>query len=322
MFLADKTMDLPFAVCWANENWTRRWDGQDQDILLGQNHSPDSDLRFIRDIEPVLRDPRYIRVDGRPLLIVYRPSLLPDCRATLERWREYARGVGLGELFMVMVQFDAEDPRPFGFDAAVEFPPHKLARDLQPINATLPGLNPAFEGYVLEYQDVVDRAKNWPTPDFDLIRGVFPGWDNEARKPNRGYLFAHNTPGKYADWLGHAVDFARRRPVRGEPIVFVNAWNEWAEGAYLEPDRQLGYAYLQATRNVLTGGDVVDGAQVAAPAAALAALPRPKRRARAWWWSRTTRIRTARRTSRCTSCASSTAPSATRSTWSCWARAG
>src|SRR5688572_16661606 len=161
-YLANPALDLPFCVCWANENWTRRWDGADHDVLLGQNHTPESDLRFIVDLEPVLRDPRYIRVDGRPLLIVYRPSLLPDCPATVERWREHCRKVGIGELFLVMVQFDLEDPRPLGFDAAVEFPPHKLARDLEAINHTLPRLDPGFEGHVIDYSSVVERSRNWP----------------------------------------------------------------------------------------------------------------------------------------------------------------
>jgi glycosyltransferase involved in cell wall biosynthesis len=252
-FLGDASFDLPFCICWANENWTRRWDGHDDDVLLGQKHSAESDIRFIRDVEPILRDPRYIRVDGKPLLIVYRPSLLPDCAATVERWREHCRQSGLGEIVLAMVQFDVLDPRPFGFDVALEFPPHKLARDLPSVNASLPGLNPAFRGYAVDYQAVVERSVQWPVPEFPMIRGVFPGWDNEARKPGQGYLFAGSTPDRYRDWLGAMVDYAREHPVHGEPLVFINAWNEWAEGAYLEPDRRHGYAYLQATREALAG---------------------------------------------------------------------
>ncbi len=262
-FLGDASFDLPFCVCWANENWTRRWDGHDDDVLLGQKHSPDSDIRFIRDVEPILRDPRYIRIDGKPLLIVYRPSLLPDCAATVERWREHCRQSGVGEIVLAMVQFDALDPRPFGFDVALEFPPHKLARDLPSVNDSLPALNPAFRGYVVDYQAVVERSVEWPVPEFPMIRGVFPGWDNEARKPGQGYLFAGSTPDRYRNWLGAMVDYAREHPVQGEPLVFINAWNEWAEGAYLEPDRRHGYAYLQATREALVGaGDPALALQV------------------------------------------------------------
>ncbi len=253
-FIGNPSFDFPFCICWANENWTRRWDGHDNDVLLGQKHTAESDLRFIQDIEPILRDPRYIRVGGRPLLIVYRPALLPDCADTVARWRTHCRDVGIGEILLVMVQFDAEDPRPFGFDVAVEFPPHKLARNLPSINASLPSLNPDFTGYVIDYQELVEQSKNWPVPEFNLIRGVFPGWDNEARKPQQGYMFAHSSPERYRDWLASAVDYSRQHPIDGESLVFVNAWNEWAEGAYLEPDRRYGYAYLEATRNALTGG--------------------------------------------------------------------
>lgn len=248
----ESDIDFPFCLCWANENWTRRWDGMDHDVLLGQVYNDDNDEAFIRDLLPYLKDPRYIRLDGRPLVIVYRPSLLPDCRATLEHWRRYAREHGVGELFLGMVQFDIEDPRVYGFDAALEFPPHKLASGLPSINQELEIANPNYEGYVVDYGAVVDRARHWPVPAYPMFRGVFPGWDNEARKPGRGYTFARSTPARYREWLADSVKYASAHPVAGEQVVFINAWNEWAEGAHLEPDRRYGYAYLQATRDVLS----------------------------------------------------------------------
>ncbi|WP_133500602.1 glycoside hydrolase family 99-like domain-containing protein [Cognatilysobacter terrigena] len=250
-------IDFPFCLSWANENWTRRWDGAESDILLGQTYNDDNDEAFIRDLVPYLQDARYIRVDGRPLIIVYRPSLLPDCRRTLEHWRTYCREHGIGEILLGMVQFDVDDPRTYGFDFAVEFPPHKVARGLPCINDRLDVVNSEYEGYVVDYADVVRSAVGQPVPDYPLVRGVFPSWDNEARKPGRGYTFAHSTPEAYAGWLRDAVDFAQERPVAGEAMVFINAWNEWAEGAHLEPDRRFGYAYLQATRDVLAVEQVI-----------------------------------------------------------------
>lgn len=244
-------IDLPFCICWANENWTRRWDGLENDVLIAQDYGPEDDKAFIASLEPLLRDRRYIRVDGRPLVILYRPSLLPDAAATLERWRQHCRDVGIGELFLCMVQFDKLDPREYGFDAAVEFPPHKVAAGLPSINQELEVLNPGFQGSVVDYADVVSSALAEKRPPYDLIRGVFPGWDNDARKPGRGYTVARSTPSRYRTWLRGAIDYSRRNPVRGESLVFVNAWNEWAEGAHLEPDRRYGYAYLEATRQAL-----------------------------------------------------------------------
>ncbi len=251
-YLADDAIDFPFCLCWANENWTRRWDGHDADVLLGQNYCDESDERFVRDILPYLSDRRYIRIDGRPLLIMYRPSLLPDARRTLNTWRQRAREAGLGELFLAMVQFDVEDPRAYGFDAALEFPPHKLARHMPPINQTLEIVNPDYAGMLLDYRELSRRAMEWPVPDYPLFRGLSPGWDNEARKPGRGYTFAHSSPAAYREWLSACADYAAAHPVAGERVLFVNAWNEWAEGAYLEPDRRYGYAYLQATREALS----------------------------------------------------------------------
>lgn len=252
-FLDDPDIDFPFCVCWANENWTRRWDGLEEDVLIRQEHSPEDDLAFIASLEPMLRDARYIRVDHRPLIVVYRPSLLPDAAATLERWRAHCRRVGIGELFLAMAQFDVEDPRIHGFDAAIEFPPHKLASGLEPVNGRLDIVNPAYRGNVIEYRDIIERARQTEAPNYDMIRGVFPSWDNEARKPGTGYTFVNATPRRYREWLELAIDYARKHPVAGERIVFLNAWNEWAEGAYLEPDRRYGYAFLDQTRQALLG---------------------------------------------------------------------
>lgn len=251
-FLAHRDIDFPFCVCWANENWTRRWDGREQDVLMAQQYSAEDDHAFIAALEPVLRDPRYIKVDDRPLLVLYRPSILPDAAATIDRWRDHCRKAGIGELFLAMVQFDVEDPRIYGFDAAIEFPPHKLASGLQPINSCLEIVNPAYQGNVIDYAEVVKRARQHPPVNYDMIRGVFPSWDNEARKPGAGYTFANATPARYREWLDAAVEYARWHPVAsGESLVFINAWNEWGEGAYLEPDRRYGYAYLNETRAAL-----------------------------------------------------------------------
>jgi glycosyltransferase involved in cell wall biosynthesis len=152
-----------------------------------------------------------------------------------------------------MAQYDAEDPRVYGFDAAIEFPPHKPGRGLPHALGDLEIVNSDYRGYPVLYDDIVELAKSAPAADYPLFRGVFPSWDNEARKPGAGYTFIDSTPAKYRAWLTASITCARKFPVAGENIVFINAWNEWAEGAYLEPDRRFGYAYLQATREALEG---------------------------------------------------------------------
>lgn len=125
--LDDSENDFPFCVCWANENWTRRWDGLEQEVLIAQAHSPADDLAFIAALAPYLRDRRYIRIDGRPLLVIYRPALLPEPRATAERWRRYCREQGIGDIFLAATHaFERTNPMSIGFDAAIEFAPNNF----------------------------------------------------------------------------------------------------------------------------------------------------------------------------------------------------
>lgn len=249
-FLAHPELDFPFCLCWANENWTRRWDGLEDELLIGQKHSPDDDLAFIRDIEPALRDPRYIRVGDRPLVIVYRPALFPAASATADRWRVFCREVGLGELFLASTHaFDQRDPRDFGFDAALEFAPNNMPNLAM---AEAPHLNPAFRGTLYDYRQLVDTNRGRPGPDgYPLFRCVTPMWDNEPRRPSHGVIFANSSPTLYGEWLEIACQWTERHLGEDMPFVFVNAWNEWAEGAHLEPDRRYGYAYLRATAAAL-----------------------------------------------------------------------
>ncbi|AZO33533.1 MAG: glycosyltransferase [Mesorhizobium sp.] len=250
-WLNDRDLDLPFCLCWANENWSRRWDGLDSEILIAQNHSPADDLAFIKEVAPYLRDPRYIRIDGKPVLLVYRPSLLPDASETASRWRQWCRDNGVGEIYLAYTQsFEKNDPRHYGFDAAVEFPPNNSA----PPNVTgqVVGLRDDFATTVYDWAVFPERSEAYPPREYKLLRSVCPGWDNTARRKNNGTAFINNTPDLYKRWLENAAkDTINCIDEPSERLVFVNAWNEWAEGAHLEPDAQTGYAYLQATRDAL-----------------------------------------------------------------------
>jgi O-antigen biosynthesis protein len=249
--LANPDLDFPFCLCWANENWTRRWDGLEDELLIAQRHSPEDDLAFLRDIEPALRDPRYIRIDGRPLLVVYRPALLPGARATANRWREHCRSAGLPDLYLMSAQaFDRTDPREIGFDAALEFAPNNM--DAPKITSLVPQRHPEFSGVIYDYVYLVERSRRYTPPDgYPIFRCVAPMWDNEARRPGRGAVFAGSTPERYREWLENACRYTLDHIRADAPLVFINAWNEWAEGAHLEPDRAHGYAYLQATADAL-----------------------------------------------------------------------
>lgn len=250
-YLANNELDLPFCLCWANENWSRRWDGLDEDILIGQQHSAQDDLDFIAHIAKYLKDDRYIRVDGKPLVIVYRPSLLPSPRKTVKRWRQWCRENGVGEIYLAYTQsFEAVDPKSYGFDAAAEFPPNNMAPPL--ITEEVAGKSPAFGGHIFDWRVFPQRSKEYKRPGYKLFRGVNPSWDNTARRKNQATILYGSSPPGYQRWLYNACgDTIDRFDREDERIVFVNAWNEWAEGAHLEPDRRYGYAYLEATRMAL-----------------------------------------------------------------------
>ncbi len=247
--LADGEPGLPFCLCWANENWTRRWDGAERRLLVEQRYGPELDAVLIADLLPFFRDPRYLRVRGAPVLLVYRPGAIPEPPATAARWRRAAREHGLPDLHLVAAQtFGLTDPRPLGFDAAVEFPPHG---ENLPANAcAVEAVEPGFSGEIVDFRRVVGRRLALPPPPFRLYRTAMAGWDNTPRLGRRAVVFQGATPEAYEEWLRGLVTAARL----GHPdhrLVFVNAWNEWAEGAHLEPDSRFGTGYLEATRRAL-----------------------------------------------------------------------
>jgi len=253
--LKNKDLDIPFCLHWANEPWTARFDGWDNQgkLLLEQNHSAEDDVAFIHDIKDALRDDRYIRINGRPLLLVYRPGIFNDMRATVARWRDTCQELGIDDPFVVMAETDFDtivDPNYYGLDASVEFPPHGYARYLPDISGSMALYDRTFAGNIWDYRALVDASLARKRPDYTLFRCVVPDWDCTARRKD-SCLYAHASPAEYERWLKGILDRTSRDLPEGARFVFVNAWNEWAEGAHLEPDRRNGYAYLNATSRAL-----------------------------------------------------------------------
>ncbi len=251
--------DFPFCICWANENWTRRWDGEDQQVLIKQDYSEADDRRHIQSLLPVFEDPRYIRINGKPLFLVYRTENLPDAARTAEIWRAEARTAGLGELHLCRVEsMDKGDPVAINFDSALEFAPdwwNKGPR-LQADAELLAGAEGAVadvcaNNFVHSYQALSDTMMAKAIPPYKWLRCVMPSWDNWARRTQGASIFLGSTPEKYQAWLGRAIANTDGRLLGEERLVFINAWNEWAEGNHLEPDQKFGHGYLEATRKAL-----------------------------------------------------------------------
>jgi glycosyltransferase involved in cell wall biosynthesis len=251
-FVADASIDFPFCIMWANENWSRRWDGLDQEILIGQKYRPEDDDQLADDLARYMNDWRYIRIGQRPILFIYRPDVIPNTAAAVKRLRQRFLAKHKLDPIIVMAQgFGNFDPRKAGFDGAVEFPPHKLASALKPVNSSLDILDRDFAGAVYSYDDLVDASlSDFPT-DFQLLKTVVPSWDNDARKQAQGLCFHGSTPAKFQSWVENINRKIEGHRFFGEKIVMVNAWNEWCEGAYLEPDVHFGFAYLNALSRAL-----------------------------------------------------------------------
>lgn len=250
--LADPESDMPFCLCWANENWTRRWDAADNDILIAQKYLPGDDLNFIKSLIPFFKDSRYIRFDGAPFFIVYRPQHLSDARKSAVIWRDYCKTVGIGRIHIcAALTHGNKDYVQFGFDSGVEFPPHNL-ESCAYINQRIDFFEP-FQGNVLEYKDVAQSYLNRRYEPNNVFRTVFPCWDNTARTGPRALVTFNGTPANYEYWLAGTI----RRTVRDFPaddrFVFINAWNEWAEGCHLEPDIKFQREFLNATLRAKNG---------------------------------------------------------------------
>jgi hypothetical protein len=267
LLLSRRDIDLPFCVCWANEPWTRAWDGKERDVLMPQDYGGREDwTRHFQYLLPALRDPRAIRVAGKPLLLIYRIASIPRINAMLEHWRRLATESGLTGLHIVSLLTGFTRPkelRGVAVDAACEFLPNYSLKP-RPADALGAGLKigvhlRTLKRYTRRFDHVVTRI------DYDALwrrslslkkvfpvqyHGAFVSWDNSPRKGTRGMTIVNASPERYGHWLELQLRRAVAEPDQ-EPLVFLNAWNEWAEGAFLEPDTAFEYAFLAATQRAL-----------------------------------------------------------------------
>lgn len=255
-FRDDPSLELKYFFMWANENWTRRWDGQEAEVLLRQHYSTGDAEAMIRHMVRYFHDPRYLKVGARPVLAVYRADLVPDLAEYRAVWDRVCRENGFGTPYLIMAQaFANDDPRAASFDAAMQYPPHPglVRRDFAPadIRPTLTAYDSEFCGRVFDYGSKVASELALAERPFRVFRCAFPAWDNSPRR-RRGesWTFTNSSPGEFARWVRHLCreEADSPGPLR---MVCINAWNEWGEGAYLEPDAHRGYAYLDALYEAL-----------------------------------------------------------------------
>lgn len=253
LYLEDKDINFPFNLCWANESWTRRFDGTCGETLIAQNDTVESYKDFIASTEKYFSHKNYIRIDGKPVLNIYRPSFIPDIKETIKYWREYCVKIGIGEIYLVGTREHTwdKDLIDLGFDSQCEFHPGTLFKHCMDITNSIDFIRKDFGGIILSYKDIVENKKYFLTNHKKLFRSAMPMWDNTARRNNVGMIFEGSTPALYKQWLLDIIRETKADSELDDQLVYINAWNEWGEGAYLEPDRRYGYSYLQATKEAV-----------------------------------------------------------------------
>ncbi|GAA2242206.1 glycoside hydrolase family 99-like domain-containing protein [Herbiconiux moechotypicola] len=248
--------DQPFCLMWANENWTRRWDGSEKNILIAQDYDRVSAKQFIDDVLHLITDPRYIRIDDKPVIAVYRITQIPDHVEVIAHWRKVAEEAGLPGLTLITVDVGTSmqgvegELAAHGLDAYLEFAPHNMYWGALPRDHR--GLDERFQGNLLSYPAMAEKAEERlnTTPPAHRYPGVMVNFDNTARRQWQPDMWYGSNPYVFRRWLNTTVSSVADRD-RDERVVFVNAWNEWAEGAVLEPSQRWARTYLLAVRDVL-----------------------------------------------------------------------
>ena len=243
-FLKEKSINFNFCLSYANENWTRTWDGNVHDILIKQNHSTKDDIRFIKSLQKYFDDDRYIKIDGKPMLLVYRPLLFPDIKATTDRWREYQLKKTNKDLFLVFTRSIAkpeEHSSLYGFDIYVDFNIHNAI-----FSKSVGTGCENSRSYKTLYEDTINSYGDIAFKELFLL------WDNSPRK-KKDYLIMENFNfDYYRKWLQYNIKYTRKNFETDKRFMFINAWNEWGEGTYLEPDEANGYTMLDILADELS----------------------------------------------------------------------
>jgi hypothetical protein len=258
-----KEPDMPFMLCWANENWTRRWDGKDEEILIRQDYNFEDDKEHIRWLcEKVFCDERYIRVDNCPVFVVYRPDLFPDIQKTVKLWREIAiKEYGFKDIYLCFTESfqNKINPEKINFDAAIEFAPHEVLKTHiqksknQKIKEKL-YLSKRKKISFRDFKEGVKNSINRAVPEYKFYRCVTPSWDNTARRNENATICLGSNPELYYGWLKNTI--LHFKPFsQDENFIFINAMNEWAEGNHLEPCIKYGRQYLEATKKAFKDVD-------------------------------------------------------------------
>ncbi len=251
--------DFPFCLCWANQTWTGVWHGAPNRVLIEQTYpGPQDHQHHFETLLPAFRDARYIRVDNKPLFLIYDPSDIPEPKATLQLWRDMARSAGLAGLFLVGSHMGDRKPAELGLDASTNYhlPPRRpWVSKRHPVKWLKRQFDlRAGRPTVYTYKDLLAELLPPEQPGILSYPCLVPNWDNTPRSGPNGLVLHDSTPEYFRVHASEAWRRVRDRDAEHR-IVFIKSWNEWAEGNYLEPDRRFGHQYLEVVRDVFRAAE-------------------------------------------------------------------
>lgn len=253
--------EFPFCLIWANETWSRRWLGENKDILIKQTYSEEDDIIHARYLMKAFNDKRYIRINGRPVFIIYRPLDFPNIKKTIEIFKTACIKHSIPEIYFIGSNSHARDIdlREYGFDAILNYEPQLGVLDNafndNPCEAKA-NRNMSFGikssklkvyDYALAKEKMIKRTFKYP-----FFPCSFVSWDNSPRRGENGIIIINNTPELFKHYLLKSIESLKKMDFgKEENLVFINAWNEWAEGNHLEPDIKNGTKYLEVIRDIV-----------------------------------------------------------------------
>lgn len=259
LLLEEKEIDLPFCMCWANEPWTRAWDGKVRDVLMPQKYGEEKEWQQHFDyLLPFFKDDRYIKIENKPVFVLYRTQNIEQCDKMIQYWDEACIEQGFSGIYIIEELNSFQDKAYCEHSSALlEFEPMytltykrsflvKLVDKLRnKVKNRLLHKNIIWYRYDTVWKSIIGKKRE--DHHKKILPGAFVDWDNTARKQNNALIIEGATPQKFKKYLSMQCDEARKN---GMEYVFINAWNEWAEGTYLEPDKEFGYSYLEAIKEV------------------------------------------------------------------------
>ena len=247
--------DFPFCLAWANQSWTGKWHGLEDEILIEQTYPGEHDfIAHFNHLLPAFRDHRYIKIDNKPLFIVYIPDRLPNPLEFTSLWNELALKNGFDGMYFIGIHQLYWDHKKDGFDEKTIHQPSQLvdvlmASKFRKPESFLSRLRKRKGPEVVNYKDLVDAYDFSKFADEDFIPTILPNWDNTPRSKHAGLVFEGSTPELFKRHLENGINYMRQKKT-GEKIIFLKSWNEWAEGNYVEPDTRWGRAYLEAIKQI------------------------------------------------------------------------